>query len=102
MPRAKNPRNGSSRTKQVTAETNLATMPEVTEPTETKRPGNGEAMLAPETRKHTTPIPINLEEEIRCRAYELFAQRGYTDGSAHEDWLNAEREVLSRYRQQSA
>jgi len=49
-------------------------------------------------------IPINLEEEIRRRAYELSEQRGFTPGYENDDWFNAEREVLSRYgdQQQSA
>lgn len=38
----------------------------------------------------------NLEEEIRRRAYELFLQRGGTPGNENDDWLIAEREVLSR------
>lgn len=112
MARAKSPRNGGTRTKQATPETNVATMPEVTEnnvatmpevtePTETKRPTNGEAPAA-DTRKHVSPIPINVEDEIRRRAYEIFEQRGYSHGSDYEDWLAAEREVLARYRQQTA
>jgi len=47
-------------------------------------------------------VPINLEDEIRRRAYELYQQRGASGGSEAEDWLNAEREVRQRYRQQSA
>jgi uncharacterized FlgJ-related protein len=47
-------------------------------------------------------FPINLDEEIRKRAYELYAERGYISGYENEDWLTAEREVLSRYQQQSA
>jgi hypothetical protein len=39
---------------------------------------------------------INLEEEIRWRAYELYELRGREDGYAEEDWARAEREVLSR------
>ena len=54
----------------------------------------------PEPRKNV--IPINLEEEIRRRAYELFVQRQPGSGSEAEDWLNAEREVMQRYHQQSA
>ncbi len=50
---------------------------------------------AKETRKNL--IPINLEEEIRRRAYELSEQRGFTPGYENDDWFNAEREVLSRY-----
>ena len=39
---------------------------------------------------------VNLEEEIRRRAYELYELRGREDGYAEEDWARAEREVLSR------
>jgi len=57
-----------------------------------------EIQFAPEvkdTRKNL--IPINLEEEIRRRAYELSEQRGFTPGYENDDWFSAEREVLSRY-----
>jgi hypothetical protein len=47
-------------------------------------------------------VPINLEDEIRRRAYELFQHRGSGSGGEAEDWLTAEREVRQRYRQQSA
>ncbi len=47
-------------------------------------------------------VPINLDDEIRRRAYELYQQRGTASGSEAEDWLAAEREVRQRYRQQSA
>lgn len=64
----------------------------------------------PETRKlevvkndsRKNVVPINLEDEIRRRAYELYQQRGSASGSEAEDWLAAEREVRQRYRQQSA
>jgi len=55
-------------------------------------PGNG---------KPVSLVPANLEEEIRCRAYELYLQRRATAGAEHgnedQDWLIAEREILSRY-----
>jgi Protein of unknown function (DUF2934) len=57
----------------------------------------------PEVRKNV--FPINLDEEIRRRAYELWEQRGYEPGHETEHWLLAESEVLSRYsnpRQHSA
>jgi Protein of unknown function (DUF2934) len=47
-------------------------------------------------------VPINLDDEIRQRAYELAERRGFVEGLENEDWLAAEREVLQRYRQQSA
>jgi hypothetical protein len=55
----------------------------------------------PEPRKNV--IPINLEDEIRRRAYELYERRGNsTGGSEAEDWLTAESEVLQRYHHRSA
>lgn len=59
-----------------------------------------EFRVTPEVKKNV--IPINLEDEIRRRAYEIFEERGRTPGDEHEDWLRAEREVLARYHQQSA
>lgn len=53
-----------------------------------------------ESRPHV--VPINLEDEIRRRAYELAERRGFSEGHETEDWLTAEREILQRYRQQSA
>jgi len=44
-------------------------------------------------------IPVNLEDEIRRRAYELYAERGFSSGHEHEDWLRAEREVKQRHGQ---
>jgi hypothetical protein len=69
--------------------------------TEARKSDNGKA----ETRKtelRKNVFPINIEEEIRRRAYELYEQRGYSSGSEADDWLNAEREVLQRYDQHSA
>jgi hypothetical protein len=68
-----------------------------------------EVKTAPEARKMEVvrsehrknaapPTPINLEDEIRRRAYEIYKQRGPASGSEAEDWLTAEREVKQRYR----
>ena len=70
----------------------------------------GEARVSPEPRRmevvknepRRNVVPINLDDEIRRRAYELYQQRGATPGNQAEDWLNAEREVRQRYRQHSA
>jgi hypothetical protein len=76
-----------------------------------KAPGNGNTR-----RKQVATMPapnpfginrnsstVDLEAEIRLRAYQLYEQRGYTPGHEDEDWLVAEREVLTRHdRQQSA
>jgi hypothetical protein len=61
-----------------------------------------------EVRKNGTPanqdpdqLAVNLEEEIRRRAYELYLQRraaaGGDTGNQNQDWLIAEREIRSRY-----
>jgi hypothetical protein len=66
-------------------------------------------MVKTEPRKNVVPInrapinlPINLEDEIRRRAYELYLQRGTAPGSEAEDWLTAEREVRQRYQKQQS
>jgi hypothetical protein len=38
----------------------------------------------------------DLHARITARAYELYAERGYRTGCALEDWVDAEREILSR------
>jgi len=46
-------------------------------------------------------VPVNLEEEIRRRAYELYLHRsaaaGGESGNEDQDWLIAEREIRSRH-----
>jgi hypothetical protein len=54
----------------------------------------------PDIRKNV--VPINLEDEIRRRAYELYQLRGPGAGNEADDWFTAEREVMQRYRQHSA
>jgi hypothetical protein len=39
------------------------------------------------------PKPVDAEEEIRQRAFELFESRGSEEGHELEDWLQAEEEV---------
>jgi hypothetical protein len=59
---------------------------------------SNEIQFAPDVKEaKKNIIPINLEEEIRRRAYEMSEQRGFTPGYENDDWFNAEREVLSRY-----
>jgi hypothetical protein len=53
-------------------------------------------------RSISSSIPINREEEIRLRAYELYEQRGNNSGSELEDWLQAEAEILDNQREQKA
>ena len=77
MPRAKSPR-----TPKPKAEKNLLQMPE-----------NGNS--------HNGSSPLDLQREIRLRAYQLYVERGSIEGFEEEDWLTAEREVLARYTGQS-
>ncbi|MGZ4820533.1 MAG: DUF2934 domain-containing protein [Terriglobales bacterium] len=43
----------------------------------------------------SNPVQVtNVEERIRCRAYELFETRGGEHGRALDDWLQAETELL--------
>ena len=47
---------------------------------------------------HVLPLSPcdDLPSLIAKRAYELYSERGYRDGSALDDWLDAEREILSQ------
>ncbi|MFZ1132792.1 MAG: DUF2934 domain-containing protein [Terriglobales bacterium] len=67
--------------------------------------------VAPEVPRNGKPAsvlpriaPVNVEEEIRRRAYELYLERRATaggdsgnSGNKDQDWLIAEREILSRH-----
>jgi len=46
-------------------------------------------------RAKEAPIEaLPLEDRIRCRAYELYVERGNQSGAELDDWLQAEEEVL--------
>lgn len=63
----------------------------------TPRVPPGKGLHAKTTVKNQpSPSPTDLQELIARRAYELYAEHGYRHGSALEDWLEAEREILSR------
>jgi len=116
MARAKSPSgskpNRTSTNKEQTGVNNPVSIPDV-------NPATAEAAsvdIPPETKVAPAPrkfevrkteprknvVPINIEDEIRRRAYELFQQRQPGSGSEAEDWLTAEREVMQRYHQQLA
>jgi Protein of unknown function (DUF2934) len=95
MAKAKSPRSANPSNKQV------ITMPDA-------------GSLSP-VKRSATPLSISgdsspaksastdLHAKIRQRAYELYEERGRTPGGEHQDWLQAEHEVLARpSRQQSA
>jgi len=73
-----------------------------TAPRKTEPRKNGSVNLVPGNMGPGNMVPINLEEEIRRRAYELYLLRGPGSGSEAEDWLTAEREVRQRYRQRQS
>jgi hypothetical protein len=41
-------------------------------------------------------VQIPIEQQIQQRAYELYEQRGRTDGRELDDWLQAECEIKGR------
>ena len=47
----------------------------------------------------TEPPPVELDQEIRLRAYEFYCERGGQHGGHEDDWLRAEQEVRERYRE---
>lgn len=57
---------------------------------------NGE----PANQHSASAVSVNVEEEIRRRAYELYLQRSaggsLENGNPNQDWLVAEREICSR------
>ncbi len=76
MAKAKNPRTPKPKAEKVSNK--VLQMPELT--------ANGNGNYS----------PVDLEAEIRMRAYQLYEQRGYSNGRADQDWIEAEREVRSR------
>lgn len=50
--------------------------------------------LAAKSDKPTVLIPI--EQQIQQRAYELYEQRGRTEGHDLDDWLQAEYEIKGK------
>ncbi len=50
------------------------------------------------SQSNPTAVPTHdseLRERIARRAYELFQRRGYSHGRDQDDWLEAERQLLS-------
>ena len=42
------------------------------------------------------PHELELEHQIRLRAYELYEERGREDGHEVEDWLRAKEEIREK------
>jgi hypothetical protein len=64
-----------------------------------KTPAPQQQPTGPSAQKsHALPLSPcdDLHVLIAKRAYELYGERGYRGGSALDDWLDAEREILSQ------
>jgi uncharacterized protein YchJ len=48
------------------------------------------------TAQQTTESTRELQEQIRCRAYELYEQRGRAYGHELDDWLQTESEMIQQ------
>jgi hypothetical protein len=49
------------------------------------------------------PQDLELEQQIRERAYELYEERGRQDGHEQEDWVRAKEEItIKKFRTASA
>ena len=49
---------------------------------------------APKAKAVAAPAPTPSREEIARLAEKYWMERGRTDGSAEQDWLRAERELI--------
>ena len=63
-------------------------------------PGSGKKQDLPAAEQEIAVKPVHycedLHDRISRRAYTFYLERGYRDGCALQDWLDAEREILSR------
>ena len=57
---------------------------------------NDSAETSPIHTQAAAPQTTTQEEQVRVRAYELYQQRGMSDGHELDDWLQAEQEILGR------
>jgi hypothetical protein len=58
-------------------------------------------MPAPARAKKLVTEELSLEEQVRCRAYDLYVERGNESGSELDDWLQAEDEIHQAQEQAS-
>ena len=49
------------------------------------------------TGTRATESPVDIQEQVRRRAFELYEQRGREDGHDLDDWLQAESELAPQY-----
>ncbi|HEY1938946.1 MAG TPA: DUF2934 domain-containing protein [Candidatus Angelobacter sp.] len=75
---------------------------EETQPTSTVTPINRGVNGSESQSRGPQAIELEIEEQIRVRAYELFEQRGRQEGFHHEDWERAKTEVLAKYHREKS
>jgi len=57
-----------------------------------------ETVIVPKSAKPAATYTVNLDEEIRARAYDLSRQRGGQGDYQEQDWYNAVREISAWYK----
>jgi hypothetical protein len=60
------------------------------------KPMRSESTDAEVSHAEAEELPVEnsaCDEEIRCRAYEIYLERGQQAGGELDDWLQAEREL---------
>src|SRR5689334_13359557 len=101
MPRAKSPSkkasgaNGDAGTNGTTAGAATKTSTSALQPS-TAAENRATEMPRPSRATDTSVHASVSEEQIRGRAYELYVQRGGTDGRHMDDWFRAESELRGR------
>ena len=50
----------------------------------------------PTSKTQTTMSTVDLQEQVRRRAFELYELRGREDGHELDDWLQAESEIVQQ------
>ena len=75
-------------------------MPRAKNPSTTPRPKTSRSKkrrpAATKGNGHAAPR-LDLETEIRVRAYQIYEERGFTAGDECQDWLRAEQEVKAKH-----
>ena len=56
---------------------------------------NEKAVTTQEDKPQGTALSDELQERIAKRAYQLYLERGCREGCDVEDWVDAEREILT-------
>jgi cell division protein FtsN len=62
-----------------------------------KKPAEMAAAAVSASAPPAQPLPAELHEEIRLRAYEFYCERGGHHGLHDADWQRAELEVRAKY-----